>query len=293
MTHALTEKAMVANLRIGLWQGYRLDKQASAEITAAKGAKADAARVNKHLVAKEALAPIVTAAGAVRTHFYAKTLPWRDNGDRILSRKMYMMFVEAHEALVGEFNTAVDKFLDVDYPSAVEQAQFRMGDLFNINDYPTASELRRKFYIELDFDAITTSNDFRVQIDADHVERVKQSMEAAAQQRMAQAQADVWKRIADTIGYFQQRMADPKAVFRDSTVENVHDLLELIPGLNVLDDPEIEEVRSLIEHTLSGADAKEIRKRPEVREELAADAQAVLDKMAGFARAFGDMQEAA
>lgn len=287
MTHALTEKAMIVNLCIGVWQGYRLDKQASAEITAAKGAKSDAARVNKHLVAKEALAPIVTAAGAVRTHFYEKTLPWRDNGDRILSRKLYMSFIETHEGLVGEFNDAVDKFLTDVYPGAVEQAAFRMGDLFNRDDYPTASELRRRFYIGLDIDAVTTSNDFRVQIDADHVERVKASMESAAEARLAQAQADVWKRIGDAVGYFQQRMADPKAVFRDSTVDNVHDLLDLIPGLNVLDDPGIEEVRALIAEKLGGADAQEIRKNPDVREELAADAQAVLDKMAGFARAFG------
>lgn len=294
MTHALTEKAMIANLTVGLWQGYRLDKKASAEITEAKGARSDAARVNKHLVAKEVLAPIVTASGAVRTHFYAKTLPWRDNGDRILSRKMYLGFIEAHEGLVNEFNAAVDTFLDRDYPGAVEQAQFRMGELFNRDDYPSASELRRRFYINLDIDAVTTANDFRVQIDADHVERVKASMERAAEQRIAQAQADVWKRIADTIGYFQTRMADPKAVFRDSTVENVHDLLALIPGLNVLDDPDIENVRTLIEAKLGGVEAAEIRKDPAYREELAADAQAVLDKMAGFARAFGaDLRAAA
>lgn len=294
MSHLLTEKAMIVNLSIGLWQGYRLDKQASAEITAAKGAKADAARVNKHLVAKETLAPIVTASGAVRTHFYKKTLPWRDNGDRILSRKLYMPFIEAHEGLVKEFQATVDTFLDRDYPGAVEQAQFRMGELFNRDDYPSAHELRRRFYIGLDITPVSTANDFRVAIDADHVERVKASIEAAAEQRLAAAQADVWARIGKAIGYFHERMADPKAVFRDSTVENVHDLLELIPGLNVLDDPQIEEVRSMIEKTLGGADAKEIRKEPEVREALAADAQAVLDKMASFAKAFGaDLKDAA
>lgn len=285
--HALTEKAMIANLSISLWQGYRLDKAASAEITAAKGANSDAARVNKHLVAKEALAPIVTAAGAVRTHFYEKTLPWRDNGDRILSRKLYMSFIETHEGLVREFRDAVEHFLDVVYPSAVEQAEFRMGELFNRDDYPSASELRRRFAINLDIDAVTTANDFRVAIDADHVERVKAGMTAAAEARIAQAQADIWSRIGSAVGYFQQRMADPKAVFRDSTVDNVHDLLDLIPGLNVLDDPNIEAIRALIAEKLGAADAKEIRKHPDVREELAADAQAVLDKMSSFARAFG------
>ncbi len=286
--HALTEKAMVCNLRIGHWQGQRLDKAASADVTERAGAKADAARVNKHLIDKTVLAPIVTASGAVRTHFYEKTLPWRDNGDRILSRKLYMTFIEQHEALVTKYKETVEKFLTVDYPKAVAQAEFRMGALFSPDDYPAPAELRRRFYVELDFDAVTTSNDFRVAIDVEHIDRVKASMEAAAEARLAQAQSDIWKRIAETVGYFQQRMANTEAVFRDSTVENVHNLLALLPGLNVLDDPEIESVRAMIADKLGSADAAEIRKHTEVREELAADAQAILDKMASFATVFRD-----
>ena len=58
--HALTERAMVMTLSISRWQGHRLDKEASRKVTSEAGAAADAARVNKHLVPKEALAPIVT-----------------------------------------------------------------------------------------------------------------------------------------------------------------------------------------------------------------------------------------
>lgn len=285
--HALTERAMVVNLSISLWQGYRLDKDASAKVTADAGAKSDAARVNKHLVPKEALAPVVTAAGNVRTHFYTNTLPWRDNGDRILTRKLYLDFIPAHEALVAEFNAAVEKFLTVDYPEAKSQAEFRMGDLFKPDDYPHAGALRERFAIRLDYGPVGTANDFRVQIDQGSVDKIKAQIESAAEQRLQAAQADVWRRISETMTYFNSRMADPKAVFRDSTVDNVHDLLALIPGLNVLDDPNIEAVRAMIEKTMTGVDAQTIRKNPDVREELAAETQEVLDKVAGLAKAFG------
>lgn len=292
--HALTERAMIANLTIGLWQGYRLDKEASRKVTEEAGAKLDAARVNKHLVPKEALAPIVSAAGAVRTHFYDNTLPWRDNGDRILTRKCYLTFIQAHETLVNEFKDAVSKFLDETYPSAIEQAEFRMGDLFKREDYPRASDLRHRFYINLDFDAVTTANDFRVQIDQASVDRIKASMESAAEQRMQAAMADVWRRMGEAISYFHDRMAKPDAVFRDSTVNNVQDLIDQIPGLNVLDDPNVEAVRAMIAKNLGGIDAKAIRKDPELREELAGEAKAILDRMSGFIKAFGgDVKEAA
>lgn len=285
--HALTERAMVMNLSIGIWQGYRLDKEASRRVTEQSGADADAARVNKHLVAKEKLKPIVTAQNAVRTHFYDNTLPWRDNGDRLMTRLLYTKFIEEHERLVGEFEVAVDRFLTRDYPAAIETAAFRMGELFKRDDYPPVRELRHRFYVRLDIDAITTSNDFRVAIDADHIARVKEQMESAAEQRVQQAMQSVWRRMAETLSYFHARMSDPDAVFRDSTVTNLAELIDLIPGLNVLDDPQIEEIRVMLKSSLGGISAKEIRKDPAFRQELADQADEIKSKMAGFMRAFG------
>lgn len=285
--HALTERAMVMTLSISRWQGHRLDKEASRQVTESNGADADAARVNKHLVPKETLAPIVTAANTVRDHFYSNTLPWRDNGGRLMTRKLYMPFIEKHEKLVADFDEAVRVFLESKYPTAIEKAAFRMGDLFKRDDYPSVSELRHRFRIGLDIEALATSNDFRVQIDADHVEKVKQQIEEAALRRVQQAQADVWKRLMEKVSYFADRMSDPDAVFRDSTVGNIEELVELIPGLNVLDDPDIETIRLQVQAKLAGHDAKDIRKDPALREELAGEAKEIVDKMAGFMRAFG------
>ncbi len=290
--HALTERAMVMNLSISRWEGKRLDKEASQRVTEEAGARADAARVNKHLVPKEALAPVVTAGNSVRDHFYANTLPWRDNGDRLMSRKLFTAFIERHEQLKSEFDTAVDKFLCVDYPQAVSQAEFRMGELFKQDDYPRAFELRRRFGVVLEFEPVTTSNDCRVQIDQEHVDKVRSAMEDAALRRVQTAQADVWRRLLEKVGRFQERLAGvteegKPAVFRDTTVDNLYELVEMIPGLNVLDDPQIETMRQQIIDKLGGHTAADIRKDPELREELAGDAKAIFDQMQGFMKAFG------
>jgi hypothetical protein len=286
-THALTERAMVANLSIGVWQGYKLDKAATRKVTDDNGASADAARVNKHTVPKEMLAPIVSAAGAVRSHFYDNTLPWRDNGDRLMTRTLFMPFIEQHERLVQEFKDAVDTFLTVKYQSAIEKAEFRMGALFKRDDYPSPSDLYRRFYVNLDIDALTTSDDFRVQIDAEQADKVRAAMEQAAEQRVQTAMQDVWQRLAKTVGYFAERMNDPGKVFRDSTVENIAELIDLIPGLNVLDDPNIEAVRQQVKTKLTGVDAKDIRKDPALRAELGGEAAQIVSHLEGFMKAFG------
>lgn len=283
---SITTKSMVANLTISMWMGQRLDKDASAKVTTDANAASDAARVNKHLIPKESLKDIQQAAGAIRTHFYEKTLPWKDNGDRLLPRALYLPFIEAHAELVQRFNTAVEQFVHVTYPGARERAQFRMGTLFKSQDYPMAETLRRRFVIALDIDAVTEAGDFRVAMEQDQIDSIRSGMEEAMQQRIGRAMQDVWARLATTLGHFAERMAGD-AVFRDSTVENLNELVELLPGLNVLDDPHLDHIAQQIRDTIVGYDPKSIRKNPVVRQELARDAQHIMDQMAPFMAAFG------
>ena len=290
---SIASKAMVLNLQIGIWQGYRLDKEASAKVTRDAGASTDAARVNKHLVPKEALAPVVTASNAVRTHFYAKTLPWKDNGDRLLTRAMYMDFIQEHGALMKAFEDAVSDFLTTAYPAARDQAEFRMGDLFKSDDYPSPGQLRQRFYINLDIDAVTEAGDFRVALDQEHADSVRSQMEQAMHSRIGRAMQDVYMRLSDVVGHFAKKMGDSKAVFRDSTITNIEELVDLIPGLNVLDDPQLTALGEDIRAKLMGLDPKDLRKNPEVRSQAAKDAEVIMERMAGFMNATTPVKQAA
>lgn len=278
---SITQKAMVLNLQIGIWQGYRLDKDASAKVTKDAGADHDAARVNKHLVPKEALKPVVTAAGAVRTHFYAKTLPWKDNGDRLLTRVMFMNFIEEHERLKGEFDAAVNTFLTEAYPAARDQAEFRMGELFKADDYPSPSQLRHRFYVNTDIDPVAEAGDFRVALDEEHANAVRGQMERAMHERIGRAMQDIYVRLSEVVGHFAKKMGSDD-VFRDSTVHNIEELVDLIPGLNVLDDPDLAELGRDIKAKLTGIDPKDLRKDKEVRSQAAKDAEAIMERMKGF-----------
>ncbi len=283
---SITKECMIVNMQIGLWQGYRLDKEASRVVTESNNASADAARVNKHLVPKEALKDIVSAQGAIRSHFYECTLPWKDNGDRLLTRKMYLPFIEDHERLVKEFERAVTNFLDHGYPKAIQQAEFRMGDLFKAEDYPSASLLRHRFYVNMDIDAVTEAGDFRVQIETSQLDRIRVGMEDAMNARLGRAMQEVWERLATTLGHFANKMGSDD-VFRDSTVRNLEEIVDLLPGLNILDDPDLERIRQNIKGTLVGYTPKELRKDKDVRSVAAEEAAKIMDDMRGFMNAFG------
>ena len=289
---SITTQCMIVNLNIATWTGHRLDKEATAKVTTDANADTDAARVNKHLVPKEDLKAIQQAATQLRLHFYSHTLPWKDNGDRLLTRAMYTKYMATHNQLQETFDAAVRTFLDTQYPAARDRAAFRMGALFKADDYPAAEQLTRKFGITLSIDAVTEAGDFRVAMDQAQLDHIRGEIAEATQARLTRAMTDVWTRIHEVVGHFTDTMRTTDKVFRDSTVENLVELGELLPGLNVTGDPEIAEIATRIQQRLAGYHPKDLRKYPTMRKEAADEAQQIMDQMAGFMAAFTPAQGA-
>jgi hypothetical protein len=85
-------------------------------------------------------------------------------------------------------------------------------------------------------------------------------------------------------------MANTDIKFKDATVRNLHDLVEALPALNILEDPALDAFAKDARQSLDWS-AKEIRDNPETRKAAAAEAEAVLDRMSGFMNAFSGMQQ--
>ena len=281
MSGPIERACLVANLQIRCWLGYRFDRGASDQLTSEASAAKDVARVNKHIVPKEFLQAIISARSGVQTQFYTETLPWKDNGDRLITRAGFMPFIEKHQASVATFNEAVEKFLTQDYLTAQDQAQFRMGSLFKPDDYPTVSELRHKFGVNLDIDSVSKAHDFRLE-----------NNEAAMQARVTQAVGALWKKLADPLEHYAEKLAEPDAIFRDSLVGNLREMAELIPSLNFTEDENLEAIRVQIAEQLAGWDASDLRKDKAARAQVGAAAQGILDSMRGFMTAMGHSEGA-
>jgi hypothetical protein len=271
----IREDCMLLSLTMGVWLGYKLDKEASRKTTDEANAEADAARVNKHLVPKAALANVVTTFGRVRTHFYANTLPWKDSGDRLLPRKAFTAFIEKHEELVHNTKVAVEDFLLNDYPATMARAEFRMGDMFKADDYPTASQLAHRFYVNLDIDGVPQAYDVRLETN-----------DAAIQARISKAMKELWVRLAEPLEHLAERIAGDETL-RTSSVTNLREIVNLIPALNFMEDPDLEAVRADIERVITPWEAADLRKQPEARAQVSEEAQRIIESMRGFMRSMG------
>src|SRR5581483_521043 len=114
----LSERALLVNVKISKWTGKKYDKKVSKEIEKEHNAH-DAGKFNKTLIAEKELKDIKSIASKVRGFHYEQTLPWGDNGDRLLPVTNYFEFGNEIRLFRSQFNEAVKVFIR-DYPNLKE-----------------------------------------------------------------------------------------------------------------------------------------------------------------------------
>lgn len=278
---SLSEKAVLVSLSVSTWTARKLDKRVSSEVAANHAARQDAGRYNKLLVAEDAIRRVQQAARQARDTHYKLTLPWLDNGQRILTNRAYMDYMAQMREERGNFERAVSDFLS-QYPQLVVAAQQRLGTMYRAEDYPDAGEIAGKFGMEFNVTPVPDSRDFRVALSDTEAERIRTDLEERVQQATSAAARDAWDRLHEVIGNVVERLSDPKAIFRDSLIGNVAELVNILPMLNLNDDPELERLRREAERKIVSLDPADLRQDKAARQAAARDAKGILDAMAGM-----------
>jgi len=85
----ISDRAMLVGLSIKQFSPTKTDKQLNAELAEKHGQDANMTRVAKSLIGREHLDAIRSMAGAIREEHYRRTLPWSDDGSRILTAQGY------------------------------------------------------------------------------------------------------------------------------------------------------------------------------------------------------------
>jgi hypothetical protein len=273
----LQNSAMIANLNIRNWSARKHDKAVSAEVDVAHSAQ-DGGRYNKMLISKTALDPLAQHAGRVRKFHYSMTLPWGDNGDRLLPAKAYMDYTKAMRSFKDECEKLTKTFVG-EYPQLVTDARNRLGTMYDAGDYPDVSDIRDRFGIAVGFMPVPDAKDFRVDVGDEALEEIRAGINAAVAERQAGAVKECWNRLFTVVGALHTMMCKDKPLFKDSLIENIRDLVELVPKLNITDDQELTRMCALIERDLV-VPTYMLRKSPGARADLQTKAAHILSSIA-------------
>ena len=277
----LSDRAILVQLNISTWSANKLDKEISAETSAIKGAISNSVRTHKSLLPMcDLLDDIKKKASLIRTKFYDNTLPWGVKGIQILPTANYLTFMTDFRKERAEYEQLVNRFVPA-YPQLVVDAQRFLGAAYKPADYPEAHEIGDKFKMDMQVMPVPNT-DFRVNIADEELARIHDEVEARVKQAAKGAMMDVWQRLYDKVKHLAEKLDDPKAIFRDSTVNHLVDLCEMLPRLNVMDDPNLEAMRQEVEAKLAGYNPDTLRADVKVRQTVATEANDIAAKMAAF-----------
>lgn len=276
----LNDRALLVQLNVSQWTARKYDKRASKEVTTAHGASSAAGRFNKSLLPmNDKLDNIHKKTTLIRTKYYDNTLPWGMDGTMMLPTANYLNFMSEFRKEKGEWYSLVQEFYD-DYDQMKVDAQRILGSLYDHADYPPLLELRHKFHMDMAVFPVPSS-DFRVSIGSEELTRIQQDVERRVKDAEQAALKDVWQRLYDRVKHMAEKLADPKAIFRDSMLENTREICALLPRLNFSDDPHLEAMRQQVEATLL-KHPEALRNDPDLRQDTAAEAKKIMDAMGAF-----------
>jgi hypothetical protein len=275
----ITERAMLAAVHISIWTAIKHDRKVSRDVAQQHGAHAGAGRYNKQLLREaEKLEALRSLSGQIRQYVYKITLPWSDEGYRLLPAHFYFELTTKMRDFEQAFTQQVEEFLAV-YPTYIEQVRPELNGLFREEDYPSAEKLRNKFGVRIEVLPIPSGEDFRVTLSEEEQARVAHEIDENVRQSLQRGTEDLWVRLKEVVSHMVERLKEPESRFHASLVTNVFELVDLLPRLNVNQDEELNRFAGEIKDRLCGFTARDLKKNEILRVVTANDAAQILEEM--------------
>jgi hypothetical protein len=278
----LHTNAILVRLSIKMPPQTKLARSASDDVEVKYHTARHRARVNKSLFSKQDIQPLQKMANKVRTMFNILSLPY-DQLNRIIPSTQYFDFVEKISELTDEFDVKRKKFLD-DYHISLMRSEVELGDLFNVNDYPTPNELEGRVHLSIESDVIPPTNAFDelTGLSDEAIEELKSKAQAGQQAKVGDALKDLFHRLLTAVGRAATKLSDGDAIFRDTLIGNIEGAITAVETLNLTGNQELADLAKEAKAIVEGLSAQDLREDEILREETAESARELAAKMEEF-----------
>lgn len=283
----LDQKAMLVVCKRGILATSKLDPSAT-DLYAA-------GNVRKHLFkgAANRVKKANHASNEVYLYVKENTVPWMKGVD-MLNMMHYQTFTAKLREFIAKADAAVDDLVNHwDDEVATDllrlrQIEFSTGQtgLANPDDYPSASEVRDRYVVDVRFMPVPKTSDFDPRI-------ISSKDIASLQRQLDDAETNATKHVIqqmlEPLTAAAEKLAVPigkdGAVFRDSLIGNMIDAADRMNRVNISDDPEVQqrimELQALV-GKYAGKNMEVLRHSPNARSQAKSDIEALMGKMQGL-----------
>lgn len=245
-----TNHIMLARLSMGCWEGRVQDKDAARQREKDAHAINGAATAGKKLAAGVAEhAALTKYVAGVRNQWNKITTEWDKGrgGARAYTPESAPDLIMRVGDLERGYWVCVKDFLRV-WPTVLANRQFDLGALFDPKDFPSPKQMERKFYWSFDPSIVINPNDIRLAtgISEEAAEQLIEMNVSNAEQKFKAAAADAAAKLFKVVQSMHETMSIPHGEkggkFNNSKLENILEVAEIMPMLNVTGDPKLAEL---------------------------------------------------
>ena len=232
-------------------------------------------RASKKLL--DASHPTVKLLGRIRSQILATwrgmTLPYTETGVRLMPRNLVPEFEQRMGFLRDELTAAVAELEGV-WPSLLNAAQERLGDLFDRSDYP--DNLMELFSVSWSYPE-TSVPTYLMAIDPGLYRREQQRISERFDQAVQLAEQAVTEEFASMVAHLSERLSDDvsgeRKVFRDSAVVNLREFFGRFRQLTLhgASAEQLENLINQVQGVLGGVSPRNLRESGGLRKEIAAE----------------------
>ena len=223
--------------------------------------------------------PAFKAVTAVRSqavsYWKGISLPFPEPGIRLIPQGRIDEFNERMSCFRDELDEAVLQ-LNEHYDELRHAARERLGDLFDLSDYPTT--LVGMFAIEHDFPSVEPPPYLR-QLSPELYQQECQRVQSRFDEAVQLAEQAFIEELARLVDHLSERLsgsADGKPkVFRDSAVTNMAEFFERFRGLNVRSNEQLDELVGNAQRVVRGVEPQQLRDSQTLRQTISTQMTAV------------------
>lgn len=284
---ALADTHTLVSFSSGRPSGIKRKRDASRELADRKNSDPTRTKVEVFTF-KELVASLTSKDNEARNTLVNESLLWGDKGQRLVSNtilndliKKLNQFKDDHDQLVQEAANALPRLIARDQRG---QSEGGLGDLFDASDYPTQEEFIAKCKFAVDLAVVPDAeHDVRAGFSPEHQERIRSALTAQHEAKVKAAMRELTTRLEDRLGRLVDRMGQydggKSGSFQDTLTTNIRELAGLMSGMNLTNDPAIEDARVRMIRDLCTVEAQDLRDDPDLRKRVKRDAEDILARV--------------
>jgi len=278
--------AVIVRLHIGTFTNSRKDPAITNEVRRAKALGKDAGGWRKNKFPPKAFATISKMGGLIRTWHYSQTLPW-EFGYRLLTAQNYDGYNSRIEQFQSQYLAVAESDFGSKFDFWIAEARKMHAKTFVDSDYPRSWEaMKSEFQIHIEHSPVPRAEEFALKgIAAKQVSEMRAEMESRVNKNVEEAMQNTWFELLAPVQDLAAKLANKDAkIYRDSLIDNLTDIVNRIPALNLTGDNRLTRAAATIKERLASVNIETLKESVDARTAAGKSAQEIISQFGNLGK---------